>query len=90
MARDATSVAALITALDAILLARLTSDESERARIGEHEYWKMSIETLKDLRKELVDDYEALSAGTEDWDKFHDGATRAGSDNTVYTGDDET
>lgn len=90
MARDATSVAALIVLLDAILTARLTNDKQERARIGEHEYFNMSLADLMSARKDLVADYEALSAGTENWDKFMDGATRDGSDNTVYTGDDET
>ena len=90
MARDAASVAALIVLLDAILTARLTNDTQERARIGEHEYFDMSLDSLMAARKALVEDYESLSAGTENWDKFHDGATRDGSDNTVYTGDDET
>ena len=90
MARTATAVDALITLLDAILTARLTGDKQERARIGEHEYWNMSLESLMAARKDLVEDYERLSAGGENWDKFHDGATRDGSDDTVYTGDSES
>jgi len=89
VARTATSVNALITLLDAILSARLTGDKQERARIGEHEYWNMSLESLMVARAALVEDYERLSAGTEDWDRFHNGITRDGTDGTTETGDTE-
>jgi len=79
----------IITAINAMILAKLSGADIQEYKIGDESTKKMSIKELQGLIDWYTARNEKLEAGTIYRDNYDDGIQKTGVDRTVYIGDTE-
>lgn len=90
MASTVAGLQAIIDAIDAHILSLASGGKKQSQSIGDHSWSEMSPASLLAYRQALVEERDALNAGTEYVDHFDDGVDTVGDDSTVKVGETES
>jgi len=90
MASSVADLQAIVDAIDARILAKMTGADVAKFKLGDESIESYSIAELGVLRDKYQKQIDELAAGTEYWDTFDQGVDNlTGEDNTVGIGDIE-